>query len=82
MTRGGDIIGGWRLDCGCIHQLLTIRAGAYESIHCPLHAAAPTLLEALERLVHRLDVHYGGDPAQDWHEQSDARAAIAQAKGK
>lgn len=44
-------------------------------------AAAPALLEALERLVARLDAHYGGDPTQDWQEQSMARAAIAQAKG-
>lgn len=80
-----DLIGGWRLDCGCLHNFLTIEAGAHESIHCPLHAAAPALLAALINLVTAEDryVRESGmkldDPISAAVE--DARAAIHAANG-
>lgn len=37
-------------------------------------------VDALDALMRRLDSHFGGDPAQDWKEQEDARAVLALAK--
>ena len=46
--------------------------GGYVTILCPLHAAAPELLEALEEMMYYDDGGYRGDKA---------RAAIAKACG-
>ena len=55
------------------HSLLTPEDHA----NARLIAAAPQLLEALERLTRRLDSHFGGtDRSHDWKEQEQARAAI------
>lgn len=35
------------------------------------------LREALTNLMRRLDEHFGGEPAYDWREQAEARAALA-----
>ena len=51
MAKMGDLIGGWRLECGGIHNLLTIEAGSHESTDCPLHAAAPRLRAQLEKFA-------------------------------
>jgi hypothetical protein len=48
-----------------------------------LIAAAPELYAALERLVDRLDSHFGGPSrSSDWEEQEDARKALAKARGE
>ena len=46
-------------------------------VWCPLHAAAPALLEALESLI-EYTKHRRTREAPEW---AKARAAIAQAKG-
>ena len=46
------------------------------AMECPLHAAAPILLEALEAVV-EAEFGFGA-----WPEESVLRAAIAQAKGE
>jgi hypothetical protein len=82
----GDIIGGWRLECGCVHNLLTMEAGSHESRLCPLHEAAPNVLAALETMTAWVEkwqrdgkLAAGALLAMANH-VDEARAAIAKAK--
>ncbi len=73
---------GKTIDCVCDYELVDEEA-TFRITYCPLHGAAPDLLEALKTLVnggeasdraHRLGIHIDCVIA--------ARAAIAKAEGK
>ena len=88
MRQMGDLIGGWRLECGCVHNLLTIEAGSHESRLCSLHETASKLLEALEAVGACIHDHQV-EPSVVWVDSESIamltpiiRAAIAQAKGE
>lgn len=79
------------LDCGCAAS-----SDGYDVSFCPTHAAAPELLEALEKAVtweerrNELEQEQMQGVLDDWAERTvalqnemrDARALIAQAKGE
>lgn len=68
--------------CGCCINAFTNSTPLM--LMCPLHNAAPALLEALQAIAHQLIVGESseGDPRDiSWCAET-ARAAIAQVKGK
>jgi hypothetical protein len=74
------------LNAHAVGEVLRIRGECPPKMACAantaLIAAAPDLREALEKLMARLDEHFGGpNRSGDWEEQAAARAALAKANG-
>ena len=72
--------------CGwCQRQMIpgiamSAQFGRVETLECPLHAAAPELLAALERICRAQERCAGDNPLDAVID--DARTAIAKAKGE
>ena len=67
--------------CGCDVAGIGLLPNPWHIHKCPLHAAAPALLEALESL-YACNVWYGQIDDGDKARLLTARAAIAQARGE
>lgn len=77
-----------REKCGCDVRGVGLLPNPWHVHYCPMHAAAPELLDALERAAYTLRDASDGQPSYFWNKGGDGhaaylavRAAIAKAKG-
>jgi hypothetical protein len=67
------------MSCGCEVERISAVLGKYRVTHCPVHSAAPELLEALEITLEAFEnftAIHSGDIVEG------ARTAIAKARGE